>query len=119
MLLFCILVHVLWILLFRICFINFYPFILMALLSNISGISIFCVSVVCRRWFLESMFGGANFQKCNSYESYYFVFRHLLYPLSFIHTSCISFKYQLYQCFLLESVLSADNGFLNHLSIQW
>ena len=46
MLLFCILVLVLWILLFRICFINIYPFILMALLSNINSISIFYVSLL-------------------------------------------------------------------------
>ena len=46
MLLFCILVLVLWILLFGICFINFHPFILVALLPNISGISIFYMSLL-------------------------------------------------------------------------
>ena len=46
MLLFCILVLVLWIFLFGICFINVHPFILVALLPNISGISIFYVSLL-------------------------------------------------------------------------
>ena len=46
MLLFCILVLVLWILLFGICFITFHPFILVALLPTISGISIFYVSLL-------------------------------------------------------------------------
>ena len=111
---------------FGTCFIDFAIWYLFYQLSSLytSGIAskyqwhqyFSCFSVVCTRWFLESMFGGANFQKFNYYESYYFAFRHLLYPLSFIHTSNISFKYQRYQCFLLEFVSSADNGFLNHLS---
>ena len=46
MLLFCILVLVSWILLFGICFINFHPFILVALLPTISGISIFYVTLL-------------------------------------------------------------------------
>ena len=102
---------------FGICFVNRH--LCQWYFFQISVVSIFLHwSVHSGLWrcFLESMLNCTNFQKCNSYESHYFAFRHLLYPLSSVHASSISFKYQRYQWFLLESVLSADDGFLNHLS---